>query len=489
MYQGKFDQRYKQENRDMPMLPHPSGVQPKPRPKPAPKPVPRARGPRLSGAVFYVVFFLYILAFYLAVLVGLTMLRNWLVDYEAAQPTRKCQEVFSTLFDSRDWGALYDAAGLQDETKEAFTAYMAETVGDSPLTCMATSAGLSEDKKYNVRLGSHTIASFTLTDKNPSQASGALPDWQLAGIELFFTAKETYFIDKPAGAIAYVNGTALNDSHTIRIRSTKAEGYLPEGVAVPGTEVQQATGLIARPEVTVMDASGAELALNYDEETHTFTAEAEAPALSDEEKAVALDAVKTYALYMIEKAGAADVAQYFEKGTDTYAAIIATDRSSVQDAQSRKFVDEAVTDYCRYSEELFSVRVSMTLKLYRASGSVKESAIAQSLFFRKQEGRWKCFQMTAVDISAPVERVRLTFMDGESQLLTGFYETTAAQLVCPAVTVPEGKVFAGWMVKEEDEAGQTVHRLVFQPGEDGTVSLAGSTLEPMTLYPLFEDGK
>ena len=492
MYQGKFDQKYKTENRDMPALRHPSGIQPKPISKPAPKPVPvpKARGPRLSGVIFYLLFFLYILLFYLAVFLGMTMLRGWLVDYEAAQPTRKCQEVFSTLFDARNWDALYDAVGIQDETREAFVSYMEETVGDRELTCMATSAGLSDDRKYNVRLGNTTIASFTLTDKNNAQTAAALPDWQLADVTFFFTAKETYFVEKPAGAIAYVNGIALDDSHTIRIRTTKAEAYLPEGTAAPGTQVQQTPGHIAKPDVTVMDTSGTQLPLTYDEQTHTFTVQTEAAVISEEEKETALNAVKTYALYMIEKAGADDVAQYFEKGTDTYTAIIRTDRSSVQDAQSRKFVDETVTDYCRYSDGLFSVRVSMTLNLYRSGGSVKESAIAQSLFFRKQEGKWKCFQMTVVDISAPVERVRLTFMDGGTQLWSGFWEADASQLTCPAVSVPEGKTFSGWMVKEQDASGQTVHRLMFQPDENNIVYLSGNTpLEPMTLYPLFEDAE
>lgn len=479
MYQGKFDRKNKAPVRDMPQLRGTKAA--------APAAAPRARGPRLSGVIFYLLFFLYILIFYIAAYCGLRILRDWLVDFEAAQPTVKCQQVFDDLFAARDWDALYDAAGIRDENRDTFTTYMVSTVGEKELTYMETSAGLSGDRKYNVRMDGEKIASFTLTDKNKASDT-ELPDWQLSAVEFFFTREEGYLVQKPAGSAAYVNGTALDDSHTVRIRTTKADGYLPEGTAGPRTHTQQVTGLIAKPVVTVLDETGAELTVTYDEESRTFSAQTEAPAIGAEERETALNAVKTYALYMNEKAGASEVAQYFDDSSDTYKAIINTDRSSVQDAQSREFVNESVTGYCRYSDDLFSVRVSITLNLYRTSGTVKENDIAQSLFFQKQNGKWKCIQMTAVDVSQPVETVRLTFMDGNAEISSDFYETDLARLTCPAVTVPEGKVFSGWMVQEQDESGQTVMRLVFQPDQAGLVTLPADTpLEPMTLYPLFED--
>lgn len=474
MYQGKFEHNYREAQKHMPPLQD--------------KSVSRARGPRRSGAVFYLVFFFYIFAFYLAAYWGLTLLRDWLSDFEAAQPTQKCQQVFDTLFASRDWDALYDVAGVREESRESFTAYMESTVGDGTLTCMATSAGLSNDKKYNVRLGSRKLASFTLTDRNQSKDTAGLPDWQLNSIEFFFDRASVYSIQAPEGCTVLVNGEALDEGSIVRISGTRADAYLPQGVTGPGTVTREVTGLLAKPAVSVLDESGTELAVAYDEAGRSFTAQAVLPSISEEEQTVALDAVKMYALYMIERAGADEVARYFERGTDTYTAIIRTDRSAVQDAQKREFVNESVTGYCRYSDGSFSVRVALTLNLYRASGSVKESQIAQSLFFRKQEGKWKCWQMTAVDVSAPVERVRLVFRNGETVLSDAFYETDLTGLTCPAVPVPEGKVFSGWTVEDRDESGQTVLRLVFQPDGENTVALPGDgTLTPMVLQPLFED--
>lgn len=479
MYQGKFDKKIKQAA-------EPAHVK-----KSSSAPVKRSRGPRLSGVIFYAVFFLCILLFYAATYFGLLGLRNWLTRYEMAQPATKSEEVFEKLFSAHDWGALYDTAGIQDtayESKDAFASYMESTVGDSKLTYMETSTGLSEDKKYIVRLGKEKIASFTLVDHNHSDSKTEIPDWQLGTIEFFFTREESYRIQKLDGHTAYVNNVPLDDSATIRISTTNAEDYLPEGITGVRVCTQEISGLVAAPSVRIVDGSGNEMAVTYDAASRSFIEQTTASTISDTERDVAINAVKTYALYMINQAGEADVAKYFLRGSDAYKAITDTERGFVQDAASRDFANETVTDYCRYSDNLFSLRVSVTLNQHRASGSVKESNIDQSLFFEKQSsGKWLCYAMTAVDVSKPVERVRLTFQDGDTTLESNFYDADSTQIICPMVSAPEGKVFSGWMTEEKDESGNPVMNLVFQPDESGNVSLpVGTTLEPMTLYPLFE---
>ena len=99
-----------------------------------------------------------------------------------------------------------------------------------------------------------------------------------------------------------------------------------------------------------------------------------------------------------------------------------------------------------------------------------------------------CYNMTAVDVYKPVERVRLTFMNDGVVLDSNFHDSGINTLTCPTVSAPEGKVFSGWMIEETDEAGQPIMNVVFQPDENGVVAIpAGTTLEPMTLYPYFED--
>lgn len=450
------------------------------------------RGPRLSGVIFYTIFFFCIFLFYTATYFGLLELRDWLNRYEMAQPTTKSQEIFETLFSDPDWDSLYDIANIQNAaygSRDDFISYMENRVGEMDLTYIETSTGLSNDKKYIVRLGNEKIATFTLVNHNQSASQTEIADWQLGSLEFFVQYNESYFIKKLDGHTAYVNDSPLDDSFTIRISTTNAEGYLPEGVNGIRVCTQQITGLAGKPNVQIIDAAGNEMKVVYDESTHTFTEQSEVNSISDTERDLAIDAVKTYALYMINRAGEGDIAEYFLRGSEAYNTITDTERGFVQDAASREFVNESVSNYCRYSDNLFSVRVSVTLNQYRSSGTVKESIIEQSLFFEKQSnGKWMCYNMTAVDVSKPVETVLLTFMNGDSVLASDFYDSGINTLTCPVVSAPEGKIFSGWMVEETNEKGQIVMNLVFQPDENGVVNLpASGSLEPMTLYPYFED--
>lgn len=450
------------------------------------------QGPRLSSVIFYTIFFLCIFLFYTATYFGLLGLRDWLNRYEMAQPTTKSQEVFQMLFSDPDWGSLYDVAGVQDtayESKEAFVSYMENAVGNTELTYVETSTGLSNDKKYIVRLGDEKLATFTLVNHNPSDDQTEIADWQLGTIEFFIQREESYFIQKLDGHTVYINDVPLDDSFTIRISTTNAESYLPEGVTGVRVCTQKISGLVAKPNIRIVDADGNETEVIYDADSRTFVEQTSVTTIGEAERELAINAVETYALYMINQAGEGDIAKYFLRGSDAYNAITDTERGFVQDAASREFVNESVTNYSRYSESLFSVRVSVTLNQYRSSGTVKESVIEQSLFFEKRpNGKWMCYAMTAVDVSKPVERVLLTFMQGDTVLTSDFYDSDIRTLTCPAVSVPEGKVFSGWMVEETDENGQIVMNLIFQPDDNGVVSLpAGGTLEPMTLYPYFED--
>lgn len=476
------------------------------RPAPAPAPVKaQPRGPRLGGVIFYTLYFLFILIFFLATYIGLQWLNGWLVDFQAAQPTVKAEQVFTQLFTDPDWAELYDASGVQDspyEGKEEFVAYMDSHVDPTALTYLETSAGLSGDKKYVVRMGDEDVATFTLVDKNnvgdPSitnlddlESIGEIPDWQLGAVEVFFERENSYRIVKVNGHTALVNGVALDDTHTIQIATTKAEEYLPEGTTGVSMCTQEITGLFTQPTVTIQDEEGNQMEVTYDEATQTFTERTTANTITAEEQDAVVNAAKIYCLWMIEETkDRGEVAKYYDPSGEVYSTIIRTRELWMQDHNGYEFKDVNVTNYTRYTDTLFSAQISLTLAVTRTDGTVKDYPYAQSLFFQKNDsGSWLCFKATNSDISQPVGKVRLTFMQGDTQLYSDFFYTDATEIITPVISsVEPGKVFTGWVQRVTDETGRTVLQLVFQPDESGNVTIPeGTTLEPMTLYALFED--
>ena len=467
------------------------------------------KGPRLGSVIFYTLYFMFILVFFLATYLGLGWVKNWLSDFEYAQPTVKAQQVFDEVFTNPNWGDLYDAAGAEDspyEGKEEYVNYMEEKVGDASLTYTEISAGMDKSKKkFLVFLGDEKVASFTLIDKNYSgslslqnmqsledlEKATNLPNWTLGAVEVFFQREGSYRIVKMDGMTATVNGVALDESFTIQKATTKAENYLPEGATGFVLETQEISGLMELPDVMVTDKNGSNIPVSYDELTRTFTAQTESNTISDEEKELALEAAKVSCKWMLEAVtDRGTVAKYFDPSSDAYTSIVKNTELWVQDYNSYNFSNDSVTDYARYSDDIFSVRVKTDVTVSHNLGDDRVFNFDQSMFFHKTEsGKWLCFETTNVDISEPVGRVRLTFKNGETQLTTDFYDTASKEIITPMISVPQGQVFTGWVSIGKDADGATIYNLEFQPDPTtGKVAIPeGTNLKPMTLYALFED--
>ena len=470
----------------------PAKKQPAPQEPEAPEK--KRKGPRLGGVIFYTFYFMFILLFFAALLLGLKWLQGWLVDYENAQPTVKAQQVYDQVFADPDWAALYNAAGVED-TKfvgmEEFVAHMEAKVGSSELTYQETSAGLSGGKKYLVYLGEEKVASFTLTGGENATSVTDIPEWKLGTVELFFERSGSVRIQKQNGHTVEVNGVALDDSYTIQIATTKAEEYLPSGTTGVYTCIQEVTGLMGTPTIAIYDENGTGMEVIYDEEKGLYIEQTESNTMTEDQRELALEAVETYSLWMIEKVtDRAKIAKYFDPSSDTYDSIIGMlGKLFVQDFSKYEFVNESVTDYCRYSDTLYSVHVSLTLNVTRTNGTIKEFPVDCTLFYQLNEkGKWLVYEMTMEDVTEPVGKVRLTFMDGDTVLYSDFVQTNASSLTTPVISVPEGKVFSGWVREDVDEDGNTTWTVVFTPDENGHVTLSNnSQLEPMTLFALFEN--
>ena len=464
-----------------------------------PQPVqPKRKGPRVGSLIFYTFYFLLVFAILGGIYMGLGWVKDFLVKYEAGQPDVTRQEIYDEYFADPDWALLYEKAGVQDteyEGVEEYVAYMEARVAaymaenpdkEHPLELMETSAGLSGDKKYILKLGKEKVASFTMNGA-PEKVTD-IADWQLGTVEVFFEGTERFRISKADGHTAYVNGVALNDDFTIQIASTIADDYLPMGLTGSRTCVQEIGGLLVKPTVTVTNEKGEQMEVTYDETTRTFVEQTTANTIGEEEKTFSLKAVETYALFMIEKAKAAEVAKYFQKGTDTYNTIVKSEVWWTQRNNGAAFSEQEVTGYARYSDDLFSVRVSMSLDVTRTDGSIKKFPVSTTLFVEKQGGKWLVTLMTNVDVQQPRGQVRLTFKNGEEILTTGFVANDVDEIQTPMISAPEGKVFAGWALESVDENGVKTLTIVFGPTENGIVELpAGTVLEPMTLFAHFEN--
>ena len=383
---------------------------------------------------------------------------------------------------------LYQLAGLQDskfEQAESFAAYMDKLVGEQELICLETSAGLSGDKKFIVKLGEEKIATFVLTGGGSNETE--IIPWELKSVEVPLEKKTSVIVDRLPGQTVYINGVALDDSYTIRrVTADRAQSYLPEGQTSFYMDQQRVTGLWTEPKVEVKDALGFAVPVSYNGQTGIYTQALPAQVATDNQKELALSAAKAYSKYMIN---AADhkLSANFDTDSEVYQKILTYEKWTMQSYQSYAFSEAMYSDFYQYSEDCFSIVVDLTLNVTRNNGTVKEYPFHSTLVMtRNSMGVFKATAMTNLNIQELKEQVKLTLSYDEITQDV-WVDTVDPKPQLPEVIVPEGKVFKGWVMEELEEDGTTALSVVFD--ENGALMLpADKTLDAVTLKPLFEDG-
>ena len=437
--------------------------------------------------VFYGIYFLLIVAFIIGMCYVLNLLNDWLVNFEASQPETKSKEVFQQLFEDPDWEQLYDMAGFQDtlfESKESYAAYMENKVGSQELTYIKTSAGLSGGHKYIIRLGNENLGTFTL--QNQVEGDLEIPDWQLDSVELFMAREADVTIRTQPGHTVSLNGIQMSEDYIVAKTHTVLDDYAPEGYHGDRTVTYYTDGLLMTPEILITDENGNALEHAYDAETDTYYEVLPAkPEISKSEYDAVVDATKSYAKHMIGAKGA-KLENYFNTSSDLY--------HSIKDNElwfkgwaGYDFGEETVSEYHRYSDEMFSARIQITLNVKRSNGSIKEFNIDHTFFAKKNaNGVWKVSKMTNANLEEVITQVRLTFKNGAEVIHQDMYNANSSTLETPTVTAPEGQQFLGWFREVRDENGDTTLQLMFKPDENGNVSLPhGYVLEHMVLIARF----
>lgn len=491
MYQGKFE---KKDNAEVKIptenTPAPSASQNTPRRSgPAKR---RRKASKLGTILFYAIYAACVIAFFVGLMYVMDPLEDWLIKYEASQPNHKRDEVFAQLFADPDWESIYDMADVEDtkfENSKSFATAMEKLVGETELTCVETSAGLSGDKKFIVKLGDQKIATFTLTGGASSKTE--IAQWSLRTVEVFFKRTKSVTVERFPGQTVLINGVALDDSYVVRTTATVAEDYLPEGVHGFRLEQLHVADLLVEPQITLQNPDGSTVQLTRNEETGVYSPEIPTFEATEEEKLLAFNATKAYAEYMIGKSTLGAVQKHFDTKSQFYETIRRSEVGWVQAGASYAFTEPQYSDFYRYSDTLFSIKLDMTLQQTRFDGSVKNYNLNNTMFFQKNDqGNWLVMEATNISVQETVSNVRIVFMDGDNVLSNRMVDASANSLALPAVTAPEGKTFAGWVKQEISDAGQTTLTVVFEATEENTVYLpSDSALEPMILHALYEEAK
>ena len=441
--------------------------------------------------IFYGIYLAIVLIFFIGVAIGMGVLKDWLVNYQAAQPEEASQQIFTDLFSDPDWAEIYQLAkpdNKNDRATAAFVEHMNKQVGNDKLSYVQTSGG-TDVMKYFVLHGRQVVAAFSM---RPDDKNAEVTQWKFDSVEVYFnwSCNLCYNIVVLPGYTVTVNGKTLSDDDVVRYVTTKAEEYLPKGAQGFRMLEYQVTGLEEKPEVTVADKNGNPVEITFDEATKTYTqVMPNAPTISQAEYDVVLAATKAYAQYVIA-GGTTELRKYFDSSSEIYKTITG---GMIIRQKFTKYVygQEEITEYYRYSDTLFSARIKLITTVTSAQYGDKDMEVDSTFIFDKSSGKWVVHNMLNISIQEQVEEIRAIFKDADGNVLSSLMVNADTKiLAAPAITAPEGKVFVGWQEQIIDDQGNIgVIETIYTPDAIGDISLASrkEPLKPVVLVPKFEE--
>lgn len=445
------------------------------------------RRKRCRGALrFWIGILAVVLAGLILLCCAMTPLRSVLEQYEAAQYDHVGEAVYELLFADPDWELLYDLAGVENtiyEGRDAYVQYMTEKVDGRELTMVETSAGLSGQRRYLLRCEDETLAAFDLCS---TEDPGALfPGWTLSDVEVYFTRSESVAVMTLPENTVYINGVPLNESSITVSVCTAAEDYLPEDVHGYRWVQLNVEGFLVEPEVIVLDAYNNPVSVYYSEANDLYSTQIpESPEMTDEEYAIVYDAIKAQAQFALRAINIAQLRQYFDSGSQAYADLCDAD-PFVKSYQSYTYNDEAltVTDFRRYSDDLFSVRVQLSMSIKIRWKTYETYELDATYFFtRGGSGVYLVSDIVEDDLTRQITKYHLGYYSGDTLLGENMAEATATVFTPPTVYDSDGNAPTGWAIREQDGS----YTIVLENQGDGTYTLAeGQTLRPMDLYPVY----
>ncbi len=348
--------------------------------------------------VFYKIYFSFIAVFILALAVMLVWLFGWLESYEAAQPINLITNITDTYLKSGDIDYLKDNFSLKIspyETKENMSSFFENNIKDKKLYAVLSSARPEGvDAAYVIKADDKKIFNIYL-NKDSSSAS-FLPKYTVNYCEFEKDFYKTISITMPHNLSVSVNGKIIADTDLKEVCIPQfVEKYLENENAIKQKSAE--INNLLTDEVTVTaEESGKPIDVKKTGNSYSVY-----QYIDNNTKAnirnVATEGSKAYANYMQGDASLADVAAYFDTGSDFYKNIRSSYTDHILEHTIEGFDNVVNDEIFKYSDNIYSCRVDFTQVLKR-NGMTYKIYFKKYVFVQKNGNSFKI-----IDIKNPEE--------------------------------------------------------------------------------------
>ena len=319
--------------------------------------------------LFYKIYFSCLAVFGVLIIIGLIAFNGWLASYENAQPENIVNNIVETYVKANN------VFGLKAQHKLDVSAYeTADTVNSAVAAAIngktVTSSTLAArpegcDLAYTIKADEQKLLNVYL---KKNEGSALTSTYEILKISLADEFYKPIKIMLPTGAKAFVNGIAVSDADI----KTSELPKIPNNYAAGNLSAPQYADIYnlvsENPTVT---AFAGEQELNVTKSGSQYLV---AQDISNSEKIsnFAIEASKTYSAYMQNDGSLNKIKKYFSNDTEFYENLRTSLVIFSLDHEGFRFDDAASHEILKYSDSIYSCRVTLTQVLIRNGAEYKD---------------------------------------------------------------------------------------------------------------------
>ena len=341
--------------------------------------------------------YLSVIAFFLILLVvAAFVLWSFLKTYEATRPDNIAKNFFDESFKAGNIGHLveqYAPEMLKFENKDSIDREFKENYDLSQLNFFATASFPDGGEQYTVAYNNSEFAGFTLY---PDKEEGfGLKTYKLTDVEFTFESNSEVSVLVEKGSRLKINGIDVDASY---ISETDIEdisySHMPKNVEGIVYDKYTVSGLIFEPEVTVVSAGGVEDKAEFDNEKDCFAVPTVYSAeLQKDHSDYAISAITEYAKYLSNNSEFSHIAPYLDSSSAIYKDVQGVSTTWLLKHKDYRISDEKACDFIKYTNEVFSCKVSLKDTLIDYSNKEYVEVVDVTVYFRYVGGKFLIFDM------------------------------------------------------------------------------------------------
>ena len=355
---------------------------------------------------FYMVYFIALAVFALAVLVACTLVKDVLAEYELSQPEHEAEKV-AQIFLDRDFENVYpweDETYLDGASLEEYVSFMNENTEGMEITWRKKITADSVNVTYAVYADGMRFGTFVLSPAEKTRHGFSL--WALSSMETTIFVHETESAPEPVyGAVRVqadsrstvaVNGETLDESSIVeKDIPTEAAGHMPAGVAAP-TDVIYEAKVTGDADVSVTDHNGKAQAVSLVKGVYVAAVNYEDETLRPAREEWISKLAQAVAKYFTKNISLQTLTRRVEENSKAYESLAGFDTNYLKENIGQSFANMKTFHYLTYASNCFScdVQFEYIVKYY---GAEKTYESAYRFYFRKVDDLWMLYDFEIID--------------------------------------------------------------------------------------------